>query len=87
MFLPEGDRGRLSVPILMESLRLLEPLEVRLTCMILRRILGLSKPEFKAEAPPALEDNPLFEEALELLLVLVFMKYENGLESCLVWYG
>ena len=53
----------------------LEPLET-LTCMILRRIFGLSKP---ADAP--------LVEALELLLVVVFMKYENGLESCLVWYG
>ena len=59
----------------MESLIELEPLET-LTCMILRRIFGLSKP---ADAP--------LVEALELLLVVVFMKYENGLESCLVWYG
>ena len=69
--LPEGDSGRLSVPILMESLMLLEPFE--LTCMILRKILGLSKPVFK----------PLVE-ARELLLELFVRKYENGLESCLV---
>ena len=56
--LPEGDSGRLSVPILMESLMLLEPFE--LTCMILRKMLGLSKPVFNCE--------PLFE-ARELLLV------------------
>ena len=56
--LPEGDSGRLSVPILMESLMLLEPFE--LTCMILRKMLGLSKPVFSCE--------PLLE-ARELLLV------------------
>ena len=63
MGLPEGDRGRLSVPMLMESFKLPPPLceAAEGPTMIFLKILGLSRPLFsREEALDVALDVPLF---------------------------